>query len=202
LCYGVSGLMTSKVKHLMTVDDLHAIPYDECHRFELIEGKLYVSCPPGLSHQLVLANIQFELENYLRQNRIGRIVPGPGVVFSKYNSVIPDIVYVNNERWSSIVTKDHFNGAPGLIVEILSSGASCSRDLKLKRKLYCKYGVQEYWIVDGASRAVTTYRLQDNSLKKASTLKVNGVLESQLFPGLSLNLHKIFLTGSCHAFLT
>jgi len=44
--------MALKVKHLMTVDDLEAIPDDEWHRFELIEGELYVSCAPGLPHRI------------------------------------------------------------------------------------------------------------------------------------------------------
>ena len=95
--------MALKVKHLMTIDDLEAIPDDEWHRFELIEGELYVSCAPGLPHQLVLNNLQLALGNYLVTNPIGKVVPGPGAVFDKYNSVIPDLVFVTNTRWSTIV---------------------------------------------------------------------------------------------------
>ena len=72
--------MALKVKHLMTVDHLESIPYDEWHRYELIEGELYVSCAPGLPHQLVLGNLQVELYLYLRQNPIGTLVLGPGCV--------------------------------------------------------------------------------------------------------------------------
>ncbi|HEY0726971.1 MAG TPA: hypothetical protein VGD38_02805, partial [Pyrinomonadaceae bacterium] len=60
--------MASNIKHLMTVADLDAFPDDDGKRYELIEGELFVSCAPGLPHQLVLHNLQLELGIYLRQN--------------------------------------------------------------------------------------------------------------------------------------
>src|SRR5215212_5895253 len=111
--------MASNIKHLMTIADLEALPYDEWNRYELIEGELHVSCAPGIPHQLVLNNLVVELNNYLRQNPIGIIVPGPGAIFSEYNSVIPDIVFVTKKRWDSIVSNNRFYGPPDLMIEIL-----------------------------------------------------------------------------------
>ena len=65
-----------------------------------------MSCAPGLPHQLVLSNLQVELYLYLRQNPIGTLVLGPGAVFSDYDSVIPDLVFVRKDRWASIVEDD------------------------------------------------------------------------------------------------
>lgn len=187
--------MALKVKHLMTIDHLEAIPYDEWHRFELIEGELYVSCAPGIPHQLVLGNLQIELGTYLRKNPIGTIVLGPGAVFDKYNSVIPDLVFVRKERWETIVSKNRFNGAPDLVIEIVSPGSTNhSRDFKLKRNVYGKFGVPEYWIVDGWSRSIVIFRLEENTLVKTATFRENDTLETPLFPGLSLNVSAI-LTG-------
>lgn len=185
--------MASKVKHLMTIDDLEAIPYDEWHRFELIEGELYVSCAPGIPHQLVLNNLQVELSIYLRENPIGRLVPGPGAVFSKYNSVIPDLVFVRNERWDQIVSKNRFHGAPDLVIEIVSPGTTNhSRDFNLKRKVYSKYGVPEYWVVDSWSRSIIIFQLEEDVLKEIARLREPDVVESEVFPGLSLNVGAIF----------
>lgn len=185
--------MASNVKHLMTIDDLEALPYDELHRYELIEGELYVSRAPGLPHQLVLGNIQVELALYLRQNPIGRLVSGPGAVFDRYNSVIPDLAFVRNERWKTIIAKQRFNAAPDLVIEIISPGsANHSRDFKLKRKLYGKFGVPEYWVVDTWARSVIVFRLVDNTLEEVATLGQNDQLESPIFPGLSLKLSDIF----------
>ena len=104
--------MASNIKHLMTVADLDAFPHDDGKRYELIEGELFVSCAPGLPHQLVLRNLVADLEIYLRQNPVGIIAPGPGAVFSNYDAVIPDLVFVSNERWESIVSNDRFVAAP------------------------------------------------------------------------------------------
>ena len=194
--------MASRVKHLMTIDHLETIPYDEWHRYELIEGELYVSCTPGIPHQLVLNSLQLELGNYLRQNPIGTIVPGPGAVFDKYNSVIPDIVFVSHERWSAIVAKDRFNAAPALVIEIVSPGSTnYSRDFNLKRKVYGKFGVPEYWIVHCWSRSVFIFRLEDSTLKEVTRFRGSDTLESAIFPGLALKLSDIF-TDDINAFLT
>ena len=194
--------MASNVKHLMTVDDLEAIPDDEFHRYELIEGELYVSPAPGLPHQLVLHNLDRNLGNYLQQNPIGRLVPGPGVAFNKYNYVIPDIVFVSNERWHTIADKIRFNAAPDLAIEILSpDSTNRSRDLKLKREAYARFGVTEYWVVDAWARSIIVFRLSDDTLQEVTLLRQNDRLESPIFPGLSLKLSDIF-TDDLDEFLT
>jgi Uma2 family endonuclease len=194
--------MASKVKHLMTIDDLEAIPYDETHRYELIEGELYVSRAPGIPHQLVLHHLQRKLGNYLEQNPIGILVPGPGAVFDKFNSVIPDIVFARTERLRSIVAKARFNAAPDLVIEIVSPGSTnYSRDFDLKRTVYEKFGVPEYWIVDCWSRSVVIFRLEEDSLKEVTRFNETDALESPIFPGLSLKLSKIFM-DDLSAFLT
>ena len=194
--------MTSKVKHLMTIDHLEAIPYDEWHRYELIEGELYVFCAPGIPHQLVLHQLQRKLGDYLEDNPIGTLVPGPGAVFDKYNSVIPDLVFVSHERWKTIVAKDRFNAAPDLVIEIVSPGnTNYSRDFNLKRKVYAKFRVPEYWIVDCWSRSVIIFRREDDTLKEVTRFGQTDALESPIFPGLSLKLSDIF-TDDINAFLT
>ena len=102
--------MTSKVERLMTIVDLEALPDDD-NRYELIEGELFVSPAPGIPHQLVLNRLQFELTLFLRDHPIGRIVPGPGVVLSLYDSVIPDICFVTNERWGEVIVNARFEQA-------------------------------------------------------------------------------------------
>jgi Uma2 family endonuclease len=185
--------MASNIKHLMTVADLDAFPDDDGKRYELIEGELFVSCAPGLPHQLVLSNLIAKFAVYLEQNPIGTIVPGPGAVFSSYDAVIPDLVFVTNERWDSIVGNDRFVAAPDLVIEIVSPGSeNRARDLKAKRRLYGKYGVQEYWIVDGENRSVMVFRLQGTVLEQVLFLKHDDELISPVLPGLVLKLGDVF----------
>jgi len=122
---------------LITVADLEKYPDDDGNRYELIEGELFVSTAPGLPHQFVLQNLQVALVNFLRKNPIGRVVPGAGAVFSNFDAVIPDLVFVSNERWSQIVANDRFNAAPEIVIEVLSHGAENQRrDLMAKHRLY------------------------------------------------------------------
>src|SRR5690349_8137165 len=180
--------MASNIKHLMTVADLDAFP-DDGKRYELIEGELFVSCAPGLPHQLVLDNLQFQLNKYLENNSIGTIVPGPSAVFSDHDAVIPDLVFVRDERWDSIVGNHRFVAAPDLVIEIVSPGTeNRARDLKAKRRLYGRYGVQEYWIVDGENSSVLVFRLTGEGLEEISMLRSDDQISSPLLPGLELKL--------------
>src|SRR6267378_147456 len=161
--------MAARIEPLLTVADLDACP-DDSNRYELIEGELFVSRAPGIPHQRVLNNLIFAFESYLKENPIGILVPGAGAVFSDYDAVIPDLVFVQNLRWSEVVTGTRFTGAPDLVLEIMSPGKeNRDRDLLVKRQLYAKYGVAEYWIVDTENRLVQAYRLQKQRLENVAT---------------------------------
>jgi len=185
--------MSSKIKHLMTTADLQAIPYNEWHQYELIEGELYVSFTAHIPHQLVLGNLSYSLGMYLQHNPIGIVVPRPGVILSDYDSVIPDIVFVSNERKEGIIANEYFIAVPDLVIEIIwPTPGSRSRDLKTKRKLYGKYRVREYWVVDIRSQSLIIFRLEESTLRQLTTLRKNDTLESPLFPEFSLSLSVIF----------
>ena len=185
--------MASTIEPLLTVADLEAFPEDDGNRYELIGGELFVSCAPGISHQRVLHNLQVEFGLYLKANPIGIIVPGAGAIFSDYDAVIPDLAFVRNERWDQVVTGEKFTGALDLVIEILSPGTqNRQRDLTAKRRLYGKYGVQEYWIVDTENLEVLVLRLQGQTLEETITFKVDDELSSPLLPGLQLKVSAVF----------
>jgi Uma2 family endonuclease len=177
----------------MTVADLDAFPDDDGKRYELIEGELFVSCAPGLPHQLVLAKLITKFSVYLEQNPVGIAVPGPGAIFSNYDAVIPDLVFARKDRLDTIVENDRFVAAPELVVEIVSPGSeNRGRDLKAKRRLYGKYGVQEYWIVDPENRSVTLLYLRGNILVESHVATEGAEITSPLLPGFSLQVSSIF----------
>lgn len=176
----------------MTVADLDACP-DDNNRYELIGGELFVSRAPGLTHQRVLLNLELALSLYLNQNPIGILVPGPGMILSDYDAVIPDLTFVRNERWDEVVTGEKFTRAVDLVVEIVaSSKESRERDLKFKRQLYAKYGVQEYWIVDRENQCVLIYRLVGNILEEIAKIGVEDDITTPFLPQFQLNVSSIF----------
>jgi Uma2 family endonuclease len=184
--------MAARIEPLLTVAELDACP-DDGNRYELIEGKLFVSRAPGIPHQRVLNNLQFALESYVKENPIGIVVPGAGAVFSDYDAVIPDLVFVRNERWSEVVTEIRFTGAPDLVIEILLPGKeNRDRDLRVKRQLYAKFGVAEYWVVDSENRLVEVYRLQNQRLENIATRRNGEEVTTSLLPDFQLPVSTIF----------
>lgn len=184
--------MATKIEPLMTVTDLEAMP-DDGNRYEVIEGELFVSCAPGLTHQRVSMNLAFFIRSYLEDNPIGLVFATPGLILTELSGVIPDIVFFRHERSEQIVSGERLTGAPDIVVEILSPGAeNTRRDRVAKRQLYARHGVAEYWMVDPEKRAVELYRLQSGSLELVATFKDEDELNSPFLPGFSCATAAIF----------
>ena len=184
--------MAARIEPLLTVADLDACP-DDSNRYELIEGELFVSRAPGIPHQRILNNLQLAFGIYLKNNPIGIVVPGAGAVFSDYNAVIPDLVFVRHERWTQVVTGVRFTAAPDLVIEVVSPGKeNRDRDLLVKRQLYAKYGVAEYWIVDPENRLVEVYLLQSDRLENAATLRNCDEITTSLLPDFRMSVSSVF----------
>jgi Uma2 family endonuclease len=184
--------MSAQVEPLLTNKDLECLP-DDGNRYELIEGELYVSTAPDLIHQRTLGKLFRAFTHYLDDHSIGEILFGPGVILSDYDGVIPDLVYLSNERRDEIAGGARILGAPNLVIEIVSPGMqNAERDRKLKLKLYRKYGVEEYWIVDPRERAIEVYRTEDETLKLFTTFVSDEVMTTPLLPGFTCAVKELF----------
>lgn len=184
--------MATHIEPLLTVDDLDLMPEDG-NRYEVIEGELFVSPAPVLTHQSVAGNILISVTTYLIENPIGKIWMTPGVIFSEYSGVIPDLVFVSHDRRNEIASGDRVMGAPNLVIEIVSPGAENERrDRLAKRQLYGKYGVKEYWIVDFQKRTIEVYLLQGQMLQLRSLLAEKGEITSSVLPGYRCKVSTIF----------
>jgi Uma2 family endonuclease len=142
-----------------TVEEVEALPEEHPgDRHELIDGELFVSPVPIIKHQDCSENIAFALQRHVRRNRLGRVYTAPTGVRLRHDTlVIPDICFVERGRLHMIGAKT-IDGAPDLIVEILSPGTR-QRDLSTKPALYARSGVAEYWIVDPNVRSVRVLTL-------------------------------------------
>src|SRR5215213_6871119 len=175
-----------------TVDDLELMPEDT-NRYELIGGEILVSRAPHLDHQRTVTNFIIVFSDYLKKNPIGEIFSTPGVIFNEEDAVIPDLVFAMNETITRLVPKTgekfdgKFIGAPELLIEILSYGKQdVERDRVIKRKLYGKYGVQEYWVVDGMFKTIEVYRLTEQGLDRIKRFEVHEIIETPLLPDFAL----------------
>src|SRR3984885_11227857 len=95
----------------LTNADLEAMPEDG-NRYEVIDGELYVSSAPGYIHQKILIRIVGAFLTYLGQHPIGEVLAGVGVTFDDYDGVIPDLIFVTNERLRKTLAGGRFHTAP------------------------------------------------------------------------------------------
>jgi Uma2 family endonuclease len=184
--------MSAKVYPVLTIADLDALPDDD-NRYELFEGELFVSRAPSLSHQRVLGNIYAIVRVYLEQNPTGEILLTPGVIFDEFNSAIPDAVFSSHQRISEIVSGERIIKAPELVIEIVSPGKeNARRDREVKRQVYGKHGVKEYWIADPLNRSLEIYHLKRHNLALAETLMDEDDLTSSVLPEFKCKVRQIF----------
>lgn len=184
--------MSAKAEPLLTIADLDALP-DDGNRYELFEGEIFVSRAPSLSHQRVLVNLVTVIKIYLAQNPVGEILPTPGLIFDDYNGAIPDIVFITNQQVSNIGSGERIYEAPVLVIEIVSPGKeNARRDREVKRQVYGKHGVKEYWIADPEQHALEVYRLEKRALKLVATLRNEDEVTTPLLPGFRCQVSQIF----------
>lgn len=177
----------------LTYDDFLLFP-DDGMRHELIDGEHYVTPSPNTKHQTVSVTLTVLIGGWLEVNPMGRLYHAPfDVVFSRFDVVEPDLLYLSNDRAADVLTPQHVRGAPNLVIEIGSPGTR-ARDETRKRALYERTDVTEYWFVDPEIDVVRIYRRSGERFTRPVELsrETNDVLTTSLLPGLELPLARLF----------
>lgn len=163
---------------------------DDGLRHEIIEGEHYVTPSPTTRHQRISQRLHHLIQSYLDTNPIGEVFCAPfDVLLSEADIVVPDLVYVSSER-AHLITEKNLQGAPHLVIEILSASTR-PRDERLKRDLYERAGVEEYWLVDPEHDVVAGYRRGAGAFQEPLQYARSHVLTTSLLPRLELPLDKI-----------
>ena len=164
-------------------------PDDE--RWELLKGALTRRPTPNTAHQRTLGNLAVALFNFVEEKGLGDVVFAPfDVVLSRNNVLQPDLLFVSREQ-QSIITAANIQGAPALVVEVVSP-STLTRDRELKRRIYAEHSVSEYWLVDPDARTISVMSLQDKDFREVGNYGVGEVLSSPTLEGLVLDLTRIF----------
>ncbi len=186
---------TEEKTDFITNDYLKKMPRDENLRYELIGGEIFVSTAPRFIHQLLATRIVLEFGDYLKINPVGHILTTPGLIFSEFDGVIPDLIFISHEKTEEILDEKggKFHGAPEIVIEILSPGrANARRDLQIKRELYEIYKVPEYWVVNPFEKKISVYKFKGGELKNTKTYQENETLITKSLPDFNLNISKLF----------
>ena len=177
----------------LTYDDFLLFP-DDGKRHELIDGEHYVTPSPNTKHQVVSSNLYFLIRVWLEQHPVGRVFYAPfDVVFTQFDVVEPDLLYMSHERAAAVLTDKHVTGPPEIIIEI-GSPSTRKRDETIKRRLYERQGVSEYWVVDPELDVIRVYQREGDTFSRPLELsrESGDVLGTPLLPGLEMSLEKVF----------
>jgi Uma2 family endonuclease len=147
-----------------------------------------------MKHQRVSGNLYFLIRRWLEQHPVGEVFYAPfDVVFTRFDVVEPDLLYMSNARAQEVLTTANVQGVPELVIEI-GSPSTRTRDETIKRRLYEREGVLEYWVVDPDIDVIRIYRREGNSFARARelSLEAGDVLTTPQFDGLELPLERVF----------
>nr|DAH70771.1 MAG TPA: protein of unknown function DUF820 [Bacteriophage sp.] len=167
----------------MTLEEFDALPVDERNTYELVDHMVMMSPRPSLPHQ----RAQFKLLSTLDAFLSGHKCQAYGEIEVKMRDdiFIPDISVVCDPDQFN---KNRYDGAPAIVVEILSPGTA-RIDLFTKLNKYQLSGVKEYWIVSLKGKLVTVHNFEKETVTEYT---LEDVLNSETFEGLKIPLIKIF----------
>ena len=180
----------ARQKLVLTYQDYLKMP-DDRTRKEIIGGDLYVTVAPSPLHQRVVVRLVSMLSGYVRERGLGEVLVSPiDVLLSQIDVVQPDIIFVAAAN-AHIVGDAAVQGAPDVVIEVLSP-STLRLDRERKMDLYARAGVREYWIVDPDNRVVEIYLPAKGPFQLERRFQEGLSIQSDLIPGLSIDLHDVW----------
>jgi len=176
---------TIRKEQLYTVKDYLKWPEEE--RWELIDGVPYAMSPaPRVVHQNIVSNFHIRLKTHPKNPCYTGIAP-TDVVLDDDTVVQPDVFVVCDRKK---ITADNIQGAPDLIVEVVSPSTEV-KDRREKLRLYERFGVKEYLIVFPEREYVERYVLKAGQYGSPEIFTWDERLQLTLFP-MEVILSEIF----------
>jgi Uma2 family endonuclease len=180
---------TATIKKKYTYEDYLKTPDNE--RYELIEGDLLMTPSPKTVHQRIAGKLDYALRKHVIEHGLGEVFFAPFDVYLDADNVVqPDLLFVAKGRLN-VIGEDNIQGAPDLVVEILSE-SSAYRDTIQKKMLYARFGVKEYWIVAPKEAMIEVYALKNKEYTLAGTFLKAQPLVSGVLADFRLDLAEIF----------
>jgi Uma2 family endonuclease len=184
--------MATTVFRKVSYEEFQELPRDGSKRFELIEGEVFMTPSPNTKHQRAVARLLRVLSDFVEENDLGEVfIAAYDIVFSRWTALEPDLLFIRQDR-RSIITDANVQGAPDLVIEILSP-SNKAYDRKTKLVAYEKAGVPELWYLDPEERTAEILNLGgDGCYAVTATLSGNDAIVSTALPGFSLGLNEVF----------
>jgi Uma2 family endonuclease len=165
--------------------------WGEEQHYELIDGLAWRMAPtPELVHQEVAGEIYRQLANALQGKPCRALIapvdvrlPRASEADEEVDTVVqPDVLVVCD---AAKLDRRGVRGAPDLVIEVVSP-ASASHDHVVKRAVYERAGVREYWLVHPWDRLVTRYLLAGAEYGKPEVQELAGETPVAVLPGVAI----------------
>jgi Uma2 family endonuclease len=165
------------------------------NRYEFLYGCVVAEPPARWPHGRIDGSILYRLGAHVEPRGLGLVIgSSQGFALPSGDTVQPDTAVILHDTWAAAPppTPNRFlTVVPDLVVEILSP-STARRDLRVKRDIYERNGVREYWIVDPPRRAVTVLVAgAGGRFTSERTVVGDEPAQSTLLPGFSLRPSEI-----------
>lgn len=178
-------------KKVLTYDDYVALTPPDSGEFELQNGKIIQMASPSTRHQDVVVELTSQMHTHAKKHKLGKVLTAPmDTQFDKFNTFQPDILFVSAER-AGIIGEKKIDGAPDLVVEVLSESNS-QQEMSFKKHIYESHAVREYWVVNLRKNTVTQYTNIEGELMPVKIHSGPDVVESQVLAGFKISVQDIF----------
>jgi Uma2 family endonuclease len=177
-----------------TYGDYAGWPEDE--RYELIDGIAYAMGPaPARRHQEVAFELARQIADALEGSPCRAYIAPFDVRLPRGEEddeaidtvVQPDISVICNR---AKLDERGCRGAPDWIIEVLSP-ATASHDQIVKRALYERFGVREFWLVHLTDGVVTIYLLQNGAYGKPAVYELTGTTATTILPEVKVDWARV-----------
>ena len=162
---------------------------DDLMHYELLNGRIVMTPPPGYPHGEVGANIQRFVGSFVHARRLGKMFDASqGFALPSGDVVEPDAAFVSRERWDKgppAVFGKFLRVVPDVVFETLSK-RTASRDRGEKKAIYAANGVREYWLVDPRAREVVIFNLKGKRYARERVLDERARASSLFLEGLEI----------------
>lgn len=170
-----------------TWDDYRA--WDDEQRWELIDGEPFCISPaPSSRHQAIVSDLFGHLYQHFKGRSCRPLVSPLDVKLSATDVVQPDIVVICDQ---TTFRETHIEGPPALAIEVLSP-SSHRHDRVRKLRLYARFGIQEYWLVQPHPAVIEVLQLTGGAYRIVGAFTDAETLHSPTFPELAFDLAEVF----------
>jgi Uma2 family endonuclease len=180
------------VKPRVSYADLERMPEDG-RRYELYDGEVCVVPSPILRHQIVVQRLWWLLDDYARVNGGLAVMSPMDVVFSQFDVVQPDIVFIAASKLKTVSLDSRIHQVPDLAIEVLSS-STAPNDRGRKMRMFHHYGVLEYWIADPVGETIEIYSRAVGEYALARRVSGGAMARSAVVPDLRFPAAAVFPT--------